>query len=145
MRRFVLAGGTILVVVVVAVAALRLPAAGAEDGDVPSIKEVMVKLHKGSDAPMAKVAGALKAERPDWAAIRGATKDFVILGASLAKNDPPKGDAASWKVLSARYFADAKALDDAAQAQDRDAAQAAQKRLGGSCKACHAAHKAAKK
>ena len=141
MKRFVLAGGTIRV----ALAALALPPAGAQDGDVPSIKAVMVKLHKGSDAPMAKIAGALKSDSPDWAAIQRATKDFVILGASLAKNDPPKGDAASWKRLAEKYFADSKALDDAAQAKDRDATLAAQKRLGGSCKACHTAHKAAKK
>ena len=141
MKRFVLAGGTILV----AVAALALPPAGAEDGKVPSIKEVMVKLHKGADAPLGKIGKELKSDSPDWAAIQKSTKDFVILGASLAKNDPPKGDAASWKTLADQYFADSKALDDAAQAKDRDAAVAAQKRLGGSCKACHTAHKASKK
>ena len=141
MKRFVLAGGTMLV----AAAALALAPAGAEVEGVPSIKEVMVKLHKGANAPLGKIGGALKSDTPDWDAVQKLTKDFVILGASLEKNDPPKGDAASWKTLADQYYADSKALDDAAQAKDRDAAIAAQKKLGGSCKACHTAHKASKK
>ena len=113
---------------------------GADD-DTPTIKEVMNTLHKGASSPLALLKGQLRRDSPDWATIQKETKDFVILGASLAKNDPPKGDKGSWKTLADGYFADAKALDDAANAKNLAAAQAAHKKLATSCKACHGAHK----
>jgi hypothetical protein len=115
--------------------------AGAQDDTTPSIKVVMKKLHGGASSPLAKLKTALKAENPNWETVRKSTKDFVILGAALAKNDPPKGDKASWKSLSEDYFNEAKKLDDAAEAHDKTAAQAAFKKLAASCKACHGAHK----
>lgn len=116
-------------------------AAQGEDEKVPSIKEVMKKLHAGQRSPLAKLKGQLSADSPQWDEIEKTSKDFVILGAALAKNTPPRGEKAGWKKLSDRYFDDAKALDDAAKAHDKAAASAAQKRLGASCKACHTAHK----
>ena len=137
MRKWIVLG-----VVALGVSSLAYQAslAGAE-GDTPSIKDVMNKLHKGANSPLGKLKGELAAPSPDWEKIQKTTKDFVILGASLAKNDPPKGEKASWQTLTDAYFSDSKALDDAAHAKDQAAAVAAHKKLTASCKSCHSQHK----
>ncbi|SIO55878.1 Cytochrome C' [Singulisphaera sp. GP187] len=115
--------------------------AGADNEATPSIKQVMVKLNKGPNSPLAKLKTDLGASTPDWDNIQKSTKDFVVLGAALAKNTPSKGDKASWDKLSDLYFKDSKALDDAAKSHDLAAAKAAHQRLSTSCKSCHGAHK----
>ncbi len=128
--------------VLLASVALAVPVAAlAFEGDTPTVKSVMAKLHKGSKSGFAVLKKQSEATPPDWAAIGKTTKDFVILGASLEKNEPSKGDKDSWKKLADKYFADSKALDDAATAKDLAALQAAQKVMGASCKACHTAHR----
>src|SRR3954454_12369739 len=138
MRKWIVLGA--VAVVVTSLAYQQSSQAGAQ-AESPTIKDVMNKLHKGANSPLTQLKGDLAAPSPDWDAIQKKTKDFVILGASLAKNDPPKGDKASWKSLSESYFADAKALDDAASAKNKAAAQAAHKKLSASCKSCHGVHK----
>jgi hypothetical protein len=101
----------------------------------------MGKLHKGADAPLAKLKTALKADPPDWRDIQDKTKDFVIFGAALTKNTPPRGDKADFEKHADAYYQNAKALDAAAKAGGRAEAQAALNRIGASCKACHSAHK----
>ena len=115
-------------------------AAGADDAS-PSIKQIMTKLHKGANSPIATVKAQLKAQDTDWKKVQNASKDFVILGAGLAKQDPPKGEKANWTKLADNYFQDSKALDDAAKAENKPECQAALKKLGASCKSCHEAHK----
>lgn len=115
--------------------------AGADDEQTPTIKEVMQKLHKGADSPLARLKAALKADEPDWEGIQDATKDFVILGAAMAKNDPPKGDKAGYEELAEAYYESSKKMDDAAKAEDKAAAQAAFAKVAGSCMACHRAHR----
>jgi hypothetical protein len=132
-------------VVLVVTALLGLPAlqrAGADDEKkTPTIKQVMAKLHKGSPSLLKKVGDQLQEEAPPWEAIQKETKDFVILGAALAKNEPPRGDKDSWEKLAQKYYDNAKVMDDAAQKKDDKAALAAHKKLFTSCAACHAAHK----
>ena len=112
-----------------------------DEKETPTIKAVMKKLHKGSTSESSVLKKQAEANPPDWEAIGKTTKDFVILGASLAKNEPSKGDKESWKKLAAKYFDNAKALDDAASAKDITKLQGAQKTMGGSCKECHSAHR----
>ena len=126
-----------LVAFAVPVAALAFD----EEKETPKIKAVMKKLHKGSTSQQNVLKKQAQANPPDWEAIGKTTKDFVILGAALAKNDPPKGDKESWKKLADKYYDTAKSLDDAAEAKDLAKLQAAQKTMGASCKACHTAHK----
>jgi cytochrome c556 len=122
------------------VLAVVILAAGAEDSS-PSIKEIMGKLHKGTNAPLAKLKTALKADMPDWKEVKALSKDFVILGAGLAKNEPPRGDKSAFVQLGDAYYQSAKALDTAAKAEDTAKVRAALNKIGASCKACHAAHK----
>ncbi len=128
----------------VAMVALAVPVAALafdDEKETPKIKTVMGKLHKGSTSESSVLKKQAQANPLDWEAIGKTTKDFVILGAALAKNDPPKGDKESWKKLATKYFETAKSLDDAAASKDLSKLQAAQKTMGASCKACHSAHK----
>lgn len=121
--------------------ALAFAPARADDDETPTIKVVMQKLHKGANSPLATLKKSLDAPSPDWEAIQGKTKDFVILGAALAKNDPPKGEKESWRKFADSYFEASKKLDDSAKAKDADETKAAHKTLSTSCMACHKAHK----
>ena len=95
--------------------------AGDQDENSPTIKVVMQKLHKGANSPLAKLKTALKSNSPDWKSIQDSSKDFVILGAALAKNDPPQGEKSNYKKLAEAYYDNAKAMDDAAKAENKQA------------------------
>ena len=138
MKRLVCLAGALAVV---GLAGLSASLAGAADEKAATIKEVMDALHKGAKSPLAQLKAELKAESPDWAKIKMTTKEFVTYGAALPKNDPPRGDSADFKKLATSYYNAAKAVDEAAQKEDKSAAQAAFSKLTGMCKTCHAAHK----
>jgi hypothetical protein len=142
MKRFVCALGA--VAMLLWIASTGRPA-GAQDEKPPTVKAVMEKLHKGANSPLGQLKKAARAEAPDWPAIQKTTKDFVILGAAMAKNDPPKGDKGSWEKLTGAYFEDSKATDDAAKKEDKAAFQAGVGKLSGSCMACHRSHRPAAK
>lgn len=129
------------ILALLAVVSLTLSPNGADAKD-PSIKEVMGKLHKGANAPLGVLKRELQSDDPPWPEIQKVSREFLILGAALGKNPPPKGDKDSWAKLARQYYDNAKALDDAAQKKDKPAALAAQGRIAGSCNACHNAHRA---
>jgi cytochrome c556 len=128
------------VLAMVIAGALVTGSAGAGD-EAASIKDLMGKLHKGAKAPLNQVKAQLKSDSPDWAKIKSDAKEINALSASLAKFDPPKGDAAAYKALAATYHNTAKALDAAAEKEDLGATKAACTKLSTSCKECHSAHK----
>jgi hypothetical protein len=132
MKRLVCLASTLTVMALVA---------GAGLDDPPSIKDVMDALHKGASSPLAQLKAELKATSPDWAKIQKTTKEFVTYGAALPKNDPPRGNPEDFRKIATTYFNTAKAVDEAAQKQDKAAAQAGFAKLSGLCKTCHAAHK----
>ncbi len=115
--------------------------AQSDDDDVPTIKEIMAKLHKGAKAPLNAVKAELKSESPDWTKVEVDAKIIDKFGTLLTKTDPPKGSKASYEKLTKAYASSAKALEDAAEKQDLPKAREATKKLGGSCQACHKAHK----
>jgi cytochrome c' len=125
----------------VAISGFATGFAGSDDEKTPTIKEVMQKLHKGANSPLAKVKKALAADSPDWKDIQKTTKDFATYGAALPKNDPPKGEKEDFKKQADAYSDNAKALNDAAKKEDKEAAQAAFKKVSTSCTACHKAHR----
>ena len=69
---------------VASVLAVLIMAARADDST-PSIKEIMGKLHKGANAPLAKLKTALKSDTPDWKDVQDLSKDFVKLGRRLGQ------------------------------------------------------------
>ena len=129
------------VLTLMAVLGLTTSPVGADDEKTPTIKQVMQKLHKGANSPLAKLKTALKADSPEWKSIQDTTKDFVSLGAALAKNDPPKGEKEDFKKLADSYYENAKAMDDAAKKEDKDGASKAFSKVSTSCMACHKAHR----
>ncbi len=65
--------------------------AGAQDDKTATIKEVMQKLHKGANSPLAKLKKALASDSPDWEGIQKTTKDFASLGAVPGQERPAQG------------------------------------------------------
>ena len=137
--KYLVCGASMLALLATVVLAGR--PADAVDDETPTIKQVMDKLHKGTNSPLAQLKRALKSDAPDWDKIQKTSKDFVILGAALGKNEPPRGKVESFKTFANAYYTNAKALDDAAQKEDKTAAQRALNKLSTSCKSCHTAHK----
>jgi hypothetical protein len=113
----------------------------AEEAKTPTIKEIMKKGHSGDSSLLSQLRAELKDDEPEWGDIQKQTKELVTLGTALGKNDPPRGDADSWKDLTKKYLGHAKDLDKAAQKKDKKAAKAAFGKVQGSCMACHKAHK----
>ncbi len=126
------------------VAVLGLGAVGglavAQD-DAPSIKKVMGKLHGKGKGLLPAVGKSLQAPTPDWPEIKKGSKLIVDLASTITDVEPPKGEKEAYSKLSKAYLASAKDLYEAADAEDAGKAKAAAKKLGGTCKTCHSAHK----
>ena len=58
----------------------------------PTIKEIMGKLHKGANAPLGVLKRDLQSDDPPWPEIQRVSREFLIHGAALYKNTPPKGE-----------------------------------------------------
>ena len=79
------------------------PAGASSDEETPTIKKVMQTLHKGKTSPLNTVKTALKGDSPDWTKVQKEAKVFATYGAALPKNDPPRGDKASYEKLAKAY------------------------------------------
>jgi len=116
--------------VVLGVAAVMTIRVSADDKKM-TIKEVMEKAHKGKESPVQTVIAGKADEKM--------LKEFLGYYKAMGDEKPPKGTEADWKKRTA-------ALVDATQAliDKKPNAQAAFK-TAVDCKACHTAHKPAKK
>lgn len=115
--------------------------AGAQDEEKPTIKQIMAKLHKGSKGALNVVKAELKGDSPEWGKVETEAKVIEKFGAFLPKAETPRGEQASYERLARGYAKNAKSLEEAAGDKDLVKARAATKKLGASCKDCHAAHK----
>ena len=106
-----------------------------------STSAVMHKQYTVSNAPFVRIKKELNSESPDWSKVQEAARRFLSLAENLEKNEPKWGDTASWKTHTTRHVEDAKAIENASRARDRDAILVARKRVSDSCKACHQAHR----
>jgi cytochrome c556 len=140
MKLFYCAASVLAIVLVAGVVSGPAGAASQSD-ESPSIKKIMGALHKGQRSPLNTVKAALKSDSPNWAEIQKASKDFETYGAALPKNDPPKGDKASFTKLATAYATNAKAFAESASKQDLSATKAAFGKISGSCTACHKSHR----
>ena len=98
------------------------------DKDKVTIKVVMKKAHtakKGEDSLLKKVIAGTASDTEK--------KELVELYTALSKNEPPAGDADSWKTKTTALIAAAKSGDAAALKKASD------------CAACHSEHKKKKK
>jgi cytochrome c556 len=127
-------------------AALLVPAllgvtAGAEGERKLSIMAVMHKQYTVSRAPFVLIKKELDSEAPDWEKIHEQTRKFASLAGALEKNEARWGDKESWKRFISLHSADARAMDDAAEAREKNSLLVIHRRLATSCKACHNAHR----
>lgn len=108
-------------------------------------QEEKIKDVKGCMAFQNKVRGDLgkqvKSKTPDWEAIQTQTKEWVGVAETLGKQTPPKGTAESWKKQTETYLKNVKAVDEAAEKKDSDAATKSLATVGASCGGCHSQHK----
>jgi cytochrome c556 len=123
------------------VAAIALAALVAEGEQGPSINAVMHKQYTASSSAFIRIRKELKSNAPNWEKIQESTRKFLELEKVLEQRDPPRGDRESWMRYLKLHLEDAKALDAAARAKDKDALRAARERVNESCKGCHDAHK----
>jgi cytochrome c556 len=115
--------------------------AGAQDDEMPTIKQIMAKLHRGSKGALNVVKSQLKGDSPNWSTVETEAKVIEKFGAFLPKSEPPKGEKESWDKLAKSYEDNAKKLKEAAGDKDLDKAKEAAGALGKSCTACHKAHR----
>lgn len=118
------------------------PAGAQSDDDKPTIKQIMGKLHgKGAKAPLKAVTTELKGNSPNWTKVEVDAKVIEKFGSLLPKLEPTRGSKESYEKLAKAYASNARSLLEASEKQDLPAAREATKKLGGSCGACHKAHK----
>jgi cytochrome c556 len=117
------------------------PVGASSDDATPTIKKVMKTLHNGKNSPLNKLKAALKGDSPDWAAVQKEAKLFATFGAALPKNDPPRGEKASFEKLGKAYTSAAKSLEESAEKEDLKGSRDAFKKISTSCMPCHQSHK----
>jgi hypothetical protein len=108
----------------------------AKDEKVTTIKEIMQKGHKGTDAFIAKIKS--EAKEGKWDDAQAHAKALAVFGEHLGKNKPAKGDEKSWETLSKKYAESTKAALKATEDKD---AKAVDKALMINCMECHKAHR----
>ncbi len=101
----------------------------------------MSKIGKGPQAIQGSLVEYLKQAEPAWDSIQPKTKEYAQVAAQLDKLEPVKGAKDSWSKLSLAFAESATELDHAAQAKDKNKTKEALDSLGGSCMACHRAHR----
>ena len=115
--------------------------AGAADATTPTIDAIMKKVNGKNGLHRKGLPDALKATPVDWANVQKQTKEYADLAGALGKNDPPKGDKASWEKLTKSYADSAKELFTAAEKKDKDTITSVQGKIGRTCMNCHKAHR----
>jgi hypothetical protein len=113
---------------------------GADAADTPDISTIMKKVNSGKGLQKA-LAKDLQAPTVNWADAAKKSKEIYELVSSLPKNEPPKGDKTSWEKHTKEYVANAKALNEACEKKDKNAATGAAMKMGRACMMCHNAHK----
>jgi hypothetical protein len=106
-----------------------------------TVKEVMGRLNKGSAALTPTLRKQIQAGAPDWSEIQKETKEYVELATALSQAQPPKGNGPSWAKFTREYADAARALNVAADQQNKSAALAAHRKLTNLCMSCHQAHR----
>jgi len=139
MRPLFCAGGVLAVLLMAGLVAAT--AGPASDDETPTIKKVMQTLHKGKSSPLNTVKTALKGDSPDWTKVQKEAKVFATYGAALPKNDPPRGDKASYEKLAKGYASASEALESSAKKEDLSGARDALKKISTSCMTCHKDHR----
>jgi hypothetical protein len=107
--------------------------------DFASIHDIMKTGHGGKKSLLNQIKAGVK--DGNWAEIEKPAKTLKKYGEELGKNTPDKGDAASWKKLTASYQTMMTDIAEGVEKKDAKATNAALAKMQKSCKACHDNHK----
>lgn len=106
--------------------------------EVPDVDTIMTEAH-GKGGLRAQVDAAQKAKK--LADAQKPADKWAKLASAMAKNKPPKGEAASWKKLCDDYEKCVKGVAKAVK-DDKDAeVTKAQAKVQATCKGCHETHR----
>lgn len=117
------------------------PAGAWSDGETPTARQIMMKVHKGPRALFNTVKAQLKGNSPDWPKVEELTGYIEKLASSLPETKPARGSRANYERLAKAYASNFKTLHEAAEKQDLAGARQTTQKIGGSCAACHRAHR----
>ena len=132
-----LAGVLGLMAVVLAGGAGGVRAEDKKEEKVPTVKEIMQKGHKGTDAYIGKLKKLAKDEK--WDDAKEISKTLAFFGENIGKNKPTKGDADSWEKLSKKYAESTKAAHKAVEDKDAKGLDKALNSIN--CMECHKVHR----
>lgn len=68
-------------------------------------------------------------------------KIYAEYSAAMPKNEPERGDKASYDKLAEAFASAGKALETAAEKEELTGSRDALKKIGGSCMPCHKSHR----
>jgi hypothetical protein len=105
----------------------------------PDIKTIMNEGHKGTESFLVQIGTEAKGAK--WEDALMHAKALNVFGEALGKNNPPKGEKASWEKLAKKYNENTKAVLGAVEKKDATATSTAVKTIRDSCAECHKSHK----
>jgi hypothetical protein len=112
---------------------------GTTEDKTYTISEIMKKGHAGSKSLLKGIGAQVKEGK--WDDAKDGAKLLKTFGEALGKNKPEKGSEESWKKLTDEYKDNTAAVAEGVEKKDADKVSASLKKIGGSCKGCHGAHK----
>ncbi|MBY0522580.1 MAG: cytochrome c [Gemmataceae bacterium] len=128
MKRFVCV--TTILVVLTALS-FQFGMSEAADKKELSMKELMIKTHKGDNSPLMRVDKQLGLEQPAWSDVQADTKALKEVSDLMERKGV--GGYRSTK----EYVSSVKALTVAVEKKDRESAAKEFKRVKGTCAGCH--------
>jgi hypothetical protein len=111
----------------------------ALNGDNP-IEEIMNKAMKKGGLRQ-QITIEVDKDSPNWELIQKKSKELTKYCGDLCKQSPPKGDPESWKKLTEALADNVKKVDEFISKKDQANAKLTLKKINGSCKTCHDAHR----
>jgi hypothetical protein len=125
-------------VVGMAVLSAGVLAADDKDEKVYPIEEIMKKGH-GSKGLLKGIEAHVKGSM--WDEAKTDAKLLKAFGVSLGKNEPPMGEAKSWKKLAETYKENTETVYKAVEKKDSKSALDGLGKIRKSCAGCHKVHK----
>ena len=111
----------------------------AADDKELSIKQFMGKHHAGKSATLARLDAGAKAASPDWDEVQKLAADYAQAAPQVGKNTPPRNadKKDEWAKITGELAENAKAIDTAAKAKDKEGVAKGVKMVRGMCARCH--------
>lgn len=104
------------------------------------IEDIMVKAMKKGGLRQ-QITIEVDKDSPNWELIQKKSKELTKCCTELCKQSPPKGDPESWKKLTEALADNVKKVDESINKKDQANAKLTLKKINGSCKTCHDAHR----